>query len=511
MAMTGVLEMDRFTLAVVAASVAAIAIIYSYLFKRPSLPKNAPKLISEDWPIIGSLAFFTERWDFFQRQATHSSTGNFSFYAGRYPIIAVSGPEARKTFFDSKALSFTDGYGPLLGGAPDVSTSNTDKDSSDADSSDFGNYFNKRMTTLMKGPTLKTLHPKLLLDARQICDQLAETSITNPFDTIYRMVFLFTMRTVACNEIADDPVLLAKCLHHYESVDGTANPFCIMYPWLPLPSKFKRLYAGGQLYLIFKRIIEARAAAGRREQDALQHLIDQGDSIKDIITFVLGALFAGQLNSGINAAFILCYLASKPYWLAKVRAEVQAAADRHVAPAFAGEPLKERLMRLPLEAWEADFPITDLCLRDSMRLQMNGTAFRRNVSAHDVPIGKSGEVIPAGAFAILAAGEMHYSPDIYREPDEWDPARYLPGREEDKRQEYGWMGWGLGRHPCLGMRFAKLENNMIVAFFLAYFDDIKLADENGRETDRVPPANRNRYTAHKPDEVVYLKYKLAEY
>ncbi|KAH9826212.1 putative Cytochrome-P450 family protein, partial [Teratosphaeria destructans] len=163
--MAGVLEMDRSTLVVVAASVAAaLATLYAYLFQRPRLPKNAPKLIAEQWPIVGSLAFFTERWDFFQRQAAHSSTGNFSFYAGRYPIIALSGPEARKTFFDSKALAFAEGYGPLLGGAPTVSTTSSDR--SDNDSSDFSSYFNRRMTALMKGPTIRALHPRLLRDAR---------------------------------------------------------------------------------------------------------------------------------------------------------------------------------------------------------------------------------------------------------------------------------------------------------------------------------------------------------
>jgi len=61
----------------------------------------------------------------------------------------------------------------------------------------------------------------------------------------------------------------------------------------------------------------------------------------------------------------------------------------------------------------------------------------------------------------------------------------------------------------LGMRFAKLENNLIVAFFLAYFDDLKLANAKGNETTRVPPTNRNNHTARKPDEKVYIKYKVA--
>jgi hypothetical protein len=36
--------------------------------------------------------------------------------------------------------------------------------------------------------------------------------------------------------------------------------------------------------MIFKGIIDKRAAEGRREDDALQYLIDQGDDVTKIIT-----------------------------------------------------------------------------------------------------------------------------------------------------------------------------------------------------------------------------------
>ena len=97
------------------------------------------------------------------------------------------------------------------------------------------------------------------------------------------MVFKLTMRTVACNEIADDTHLLARTLSLYEDVEATATPFSIMFPWLPTPAKFRRLYSGSQLYMIFKRVVDERKKENRRENDALQYLIDQGDSITDII------------------------------------------------------------------------------------------------------------------------------------------------------------------------------------------------------------------------------------
>lgn len=67
---------------------------------------------------------------------------------------------------------------------------------------------------------------------------------------------------------------------------------------------------------------------------------------------------------------------------------------------------------------------------------------------------------------------------------------------------------GVGRHPCPGMRFAKLENSVIVAFFLAYFDEIRLTDARGKPVARVPDCNINNHSSHKPDEQILLKYKL---
>ena len=56
------------------------------------------------------------------------------------------------------------------------------------------------------------------------------------------------------------------------------------------------------------------------------------------------------------------------------------------------------------------------------------------------------------------------------------------------------------------MRFAKLEQNLIIAFFLAYFPNVQVSDARGNRTSHVPPVNRNNHTAKKPDQNVYIKY-----
>jgi sterol 14-demethylase len=139
---------------------------------------------------------------------------------------------------------------------------------------------------MLKGPVLKAGLPQLIRDTRRNLDAMkAEPSgRTDPFESIYRIVFQLTMRTVACHEIADDPKTLATCLHCFETIDKTGTPLTVMFPWMPLPAKFQRLKVGAQLYMIFQSVIEKRKMEEVKQKDALQFLLDQGDDAKGIIT-----------------------------------------------------------------------------------------------------------------------------------------------------------------------------------------------------------------------------------
>ncbi len=129
----------------------------------------------------------------------------------------------------------------------------------------------------------------------------------------------------------------------------------------------------------------------------------------------------------------MVYLANDPYWLSKARAEIEAAGAKYSRDKSL--PLTEQLSQLPLEAWESEFPVLELCLRDSIRLQLLGTALRKNVSGKDIPIG-DGTVIPPNTFVAYPLGDVHLDPSVYPEPEKWDPSRYLPERAEDKKKPH---------------------------------------------------------------------------
>lgn len=491
-------------------SVIAILVAGVYILLAPQqdlLGPKAPPRVREGYPIIGALRFFTARWDFFQHARDHTPTGNFSFFLGKYPVVGLTGDKARKLFLESRELGLSEGYAVLFGQSPNNIKVDSTNVSDDSEFSGPGGYFSRRIIRMLKADNLTNGLPKILSDVRAAMEALAEnpSGITDPFQSIYRIVYQLTMRTVACDDIADSPELIAQTLKLYETIDRSATPTAIMFPWFPSPAVIKRTIAGGRLYMIINKIVNKRKATGYRGQDPLQFLIDEGDSVPKIIEFIVGALFAGLLNSGINAAWILVYLAADPYWLSQCRSEVHSVLANHNAnPSLS---IIDQLAQLPIETWEQEFPIIDMCLRESIRIQALGTIFRKNISGRPIPTGNGDEVIPPNAFVTYALADLHLDPEVYKEPLKWDPARLLPDRAEDKKKAHGYIGWGAGRHPCLGMKFAKLENSIIIAHFIAMFD-FELSDKNRKPKAEIPLVNFNKPSAVKPDTPVYIKYKL---
>ncbi|CAE6338387.1 unnamed protein product, partial [Rhizoctonia solani] len=133
----------------------------------------------------------------------------------------------------------------------------------------------------------------------------------------------------------------------------------------------------------------------------------------------------------------------------------------------------------------------EVCIRETIRLIVSGAALRRVISG-DTEI--DGKQIPNGTFLVYSTGETHSDPNIYPNPSQYDPGRYTEG--QDKAQTYAFLGWGVGRHPCVGRRFAQYEIKSMVAMFLASYT-YEVIDTTGKKPDpsvTVPDRN-NLYQA----------------
>ncbi|KAI9129770.1 cytochrome P450 [Acaryochloris sp. CCMEE 5410] len=76
----------------------------------------------------------------------------------------------------------------------------------------------------------------------------------------------------------------------------------------------------------------------------------------------------------------------------------------------------------------------------------------------------------------------HRMSSIYTNPHDFDPERFLPPREEHNRYPYSLIGFGGGKHFCLGNELANVEMKIILATLITnysfdifpnvYFDSI---------------------------------------
>jgi cytochrome P450 len=56
----------------------------------------------------------------------------------------------------------------------------------------------------------------------------------------------------------------------------------------------------------------------------------------------------------------------------------------------------------------------------------------------------------------------HRLPELWTEPDKFDPERFAEPRAEHKKHRYAYAPFGGGAHKCIGMVFGQLEIKTIV-------------------------------------------------
>ena len=98
-------------------------------------------------------------------------------------------------------------------------------------------------------------------------------------------------------------------------------------------------------------------------------------------------------------------------------------------------------------------------------------------------------MVRQGDFLVYPSSDAHLNPEYYPEPHNYDPGRWLrPDPVPDT--PFPFVGWGVGRHPCTGMKVAKLEMKLILATFLTRYE-YELVDKDGKFPDLLPVPNRN--------------------
>jgi retinoid hydroxylase len=207
--------------------------------------------------------------------------------------------------------------------------------------------------------------------------------------------------------------------------------------------------------LLLARIAQRRKAP---TDDILGMLVKAGDeqSVPFTDRELLGQLHillvAGHETTTTLSAWALYLLAERPDLLARVRAEM----DEALA-ASGGAVTLEAIKAMRLLGHTID---------EAGRLYPPVGNVPRGV-VKDVEFG--GYRIPAGTRVLLSLAACHRLPEVFANPDVFDPDRFAPPREEDKRTPYALVTFGGGPRICIGINFAQIEVKAMAAHILRHF------------------------------------------
>lgn len=85
------------------------------------------------------------------------------------------------------------------------------------------------------------------------------------------------------------------------------------------------------------------------------------------------------------------------------------------------------------------------------------------------PFEFGGYMIPEGTLVRCALAAGHRLPQFFDDPDTFDPDRFAPPREEDKRIPYSLVIFGGGPRTCIGLNLAMIEAKTLAAHVLSRY------------------------------------------
>jgi cytochrome P450 len=189
-----------------------------------------------------------------------------------------------------------------------------------------------------------------------------------------------------------------------------------------------------------ERVRERRKAEGTDMLTVLCHTSDEdGNSFsdQDIVNHMIFLMMAAHDTSTSTTTTMAYHLAAHPEWQERCRDESARLGD---GP-------------LDIEALEK-LETLDLVMNESLRL-VTPLPFNYRQTVRDTDL--LGYYVPAGTNVGTWPGMNHRLPELWTDPDKFDPDRFSEPRAEHKRHRYAFAPFGGGAHKCIGMVFGQLE------------------------------------------------------
>ncbi len=289
-----------------------------------------------------------------------------------------------------------------------------------------------------------------------LADSLGEEGVLDLPEAMNELTVNIASRSLIGQEVRDQ--VDAGFADAYHDLQKGINTLGFFLPRLPTPAHRSRDRARKQVAEIFGRIMSARRRADARPDDFMQTLMDatysDGRSLSDdeITGILLTVLFAGQHTSAVLATWTGLELVKASSYAERVRDETAA-----VYGDTGNMSLEGLRQQVTMEH----------AVREGERLHPPLIILIRKVLK---PMRYGDYVVPEGALAMVSPAVSHRLPHLFANPDQFDPDRYAEPAREDKQHPYALIGFGGGKHRCMGKHFAEMQVKAIWTVLLDRFD-----------------------------------------
>lgn len=109
----------------------------------------------------------------------------------------------------------------------------------------------------------------------------------------------------------------------------------------------------------------------------------------------------------------------------------------------------------------------DAVLCETLR-RLPAPSWVTRIAGREYPLGSLNFTIPEGMIVHLALSSVMNDPDYWKDPDKFDPERFMPGQQSNIVPG-AFCPFGMGPRSCIGRRFAMLEAKLAVAMMVTKF------------------------------------------
>ncbi|KAL3157764.1 hypothetical protein ABBQ32_012190 [Trebouxia sp. C0010 RCD-2024] len=322
----------------------------------------------------------------------------------------------------------------------------------------------KFFASALQSSKLKSYIPLFAKESEDYFAAWPQEGTVDLFQKIAELIIMTASRTLMGREVREQ--LFSQVTSLFHDLDMGMLPVSVLLPYLPIPAHNRRDRARAELAKIFAKIIATRRATGSKEDDMLQVFIDSKYRLayngryttdEEITGMLIAVLFAGQHTSSVTSTWtLLSMLANKEVGLQPALAEQQ-----RVVQEFGSEITQEALNHM--QALQRN-------ITEALRINPPLTLLLRQVKKSFAVTTSSGKtyVVPKGHIAAASPTFGHALPSVFPEPSKFNPDRFM--QDPNIKKPFSFIGFGGGRHGCMGTNFAYLQIKTILSIMLRNFE-----------------------------------------